>query len=357
MDNSPFFSIVMPVYNVEKYLGEAVKSITEQTFDDFELILVDDCSPDASGKICDELSDGDDRFKVIHLPKNGGLSNARNVGIDNSTGKYIFFMDSDDIIDSNLFKLVYESLQKNTADVVVFGLEEDYFDKNGVLSKKYVLTYGKELLLNDTEDVRAEVIHLEDKTFYGYAWNKFFNLEKIKEAGARFENITLIEDILFNVTVFYHVNSLNILNIAPYHYMKRINGSLTNKFVPDYFKLHNQRVQMIYDQYIQWNKCTDEVKTILANIYARYIFSAMQRNCDKRSGMSKKDRRLWLSELFSEELFNELLPYMNSSGLLGIIEKFLINKNAFLCLFMGKLIYIVKEKLPIIFASAKQSRK
>lgn len=167
----------------------------------------------------------------------------------------------------------------------------------------------------------------------------------------------MIEDIKFNVQVFQKVSSVNILNATPYHYMKRIDGSLTNKFVADYYELHRQRVSMIYEQYKGWNMCTDEVKNKLANIYVRYIFSALQRNCDERAGLSVVGRVKWLNKLFKEELFVELIPFAKSdSKLLAIMIVLLQSKYKLLCLILGRVIYIVKNKLPILFSKVKQVR-
>ena len=109
-------SVIVPVYNVEKYLTKCVDSIMNQTYKDLEIILVDDGSTDNSGKICDEYVKKDKRFKVIHK-KNGGLSDARNVGIKNSTGEYLSFIDSDDYIDNDMIECLYNACIKNNADI------------------------------------------------------------------------------------------------------------------------------------------------------------------------------------------------------------------------------------------------
>ena len=109
----PKVSVVVPVYNAEKYIDRCIDSILSQTFEDFELILVDDGSPDKSGKICDNYAAKDNRVKVIHK-QNGGVSTARNVGIENSTGEYIMFVDSDDYIDNQMLEVL---LQKTSDDV------------------------------------------------------------------------------------------------------------------------------------------------------------------------------------------------------------------------------------------------
>lgn len=351
-------SVVMPVYNVEKHLKKAVQSVLDQSFKNFEIILVDDCSPDKSGEICDGLaSEHPEIITVLHLEENGGLSNARNKGFELVKGDYVFFMDSDDTVAADLFERVISGLEKNPADVTVFGICEEYYDSKDELSYTKDITFGSNELISDINELRKTVIELEKKTLYGYAWNKIYKTDILRDSSIIFENITLIEDITFNVKLFYHIKSLNILDAAPYNYKKRIDGSLTNKFVKDYFELHKTRVEIIYKQYETWGLCGDEVKTALANIYSRYIFSALQRNFDRRSEMSGADRKRWIKELFEDELFKKLSPYMTSDNrIVSVLNSLLKSENAAACLFTGGFIYTVKEKLPIVFAKAKQNR-
>ena len=124
----PWISVVMPVYNVEKHLKKAVHSILDQSIQDFEIILVDDHSPDGCPSLCEKFAASDERIRVIHHEVNRGLSMARNTGLKEAKGKYIWFMDSDDYVDDGLFEMVKESLKRNPAEIVVFGLTEDYYD-------------------------------------------------------------------------------------------------------------------------------------------------------------------------------------------------------------------------------------
>ncbi|WBW98616.1 glycosyltransferase family 2 protein [Oceanirhabdus sp. W0125-5] len=121
-------SIVVPVYNVERYLRKCISSILEQSFKDFELILVDDGSTDNSGRICDEYKEKDSRIKVIHQ-ENSGLSAARNIGIQTSEGKYITFIDSDDFIHPNMLEVLYNNLHTNKADISICDYNIVYEDK------------------------------------------------------------------------------------------------------------------------------------------------------------------------------------------------------------------------------------
>ena len=124
----PKISIIVPVYNVEKYLEKCVRSILAQTFTDFELILVDDGSPDSSGAMCDQFAEQDQRVKVIHK-ENGGLSDARNAGIEIATGEYLGFVDSDDYIADDMYELLYTNIVKEDADLSICGIYDVYEGK------------------------------------------------------------------------------------------------------------------------------------------------------------------------------------------------------------------------------------
>ena len=131
-DHSPLISVIMPVYKVEPYLPSAVESVLAQTFQDFELILVDDESPDNCPALCDAYARQYEQVQVLHKPKNEGLGAARNTGAAVARGRYLYYMDSDDWIDQDLFERVSASIQTYPAKVIMIGLLEEYYE-NGVL--------------------------------------------------------------------------------------------------------------------------------------------------------------------------------------------------------------------------------
>ncbi len=130
----PFFTVVMPAYGVEKYLKKAVDSIRNQTFEDWELIIVEDGSPDRTGELADRLAGKDSRIQAVHHEKNKGLSEARNTGIRHAKGKYIWFMDPDDSVEKSLLQDVWKAQQENPARLTVFGHVEEYYEKDGSFS-------------------------------------------------------------------------------------------------------------------------------------------------------------------------------------------------------------------------------
>ena len=122
------FSVIVPIYKVEKYLPDCVNSILNQTYKDFELLLVDDGSPDNCPQMCDDFALKDSRIRVIHK-KNGGLVSARNIGIKNAKGKYICYVDGDDTVDEKLLESIYkEILIKNNPDIIIFGIVKNFAD-------------------------------------------------------------------------------------------------------------------------------------------------------------------------------------------------------------------------------------
>ncbi len=125
---NPKISVIVPVYNVEKYLARCIDSLLAQSFTDYELILVDDGATDSSGKICDDYAEKDPRIRVIHK-ENGGLSDARNKGTQEASGEYIIFIDSDDFIEENALELLLSLIMKNFADIAVGGIYNCYENK------------------------------------------------------------------------------------------------------------------------------------------------------------------------------------------------------------------------------------
>lgn len=356
----PYFSIVMPVYNGEKYIEKMIEGIRKQTFTDWELIVMDDCSTDRSAELVQKAAAKDERIRLFSMEKNNGVSAARNRGIEMAYGHYLWLADADDSVDADLLEKVQDSLQKNPAKLVVFGLIEEYYDEDNNYRYSHKISHGDKYF-RTKEELRPEMILLEQETLYGYPWNKVYDLDYLKERRFQFSDYNtakFIEDIKFNIEYCMDIDSLNILSFCPYHYAKRVQGNLTNEFAKDYFKFHRRRIELLLDQYKYWNLCSREIKAVLGGLYGRYILSALQRNCDRRSGMSHAMRYKWCRALFCDGLFCELMPHAKAkeSRALNLVLKLLRRENAFLCLFMGRGVYMIRNKLPMIYSRAKSKR-
>lgn len=168
-------SVIIPVFNVEEYLGRCVESVAIQTYKNIEIILVDDGSTDACPQICETYAKKDDRIRVIHK-KNEGLSSARNVGLDISQGKYIFFVDSDDFIAPHMFEILMNRIKYYNADVAI--CEFIRVDTKGQIVGKSIISHKEEVWSG--RELLAKNI-LEKKNQYVVAWNKLYKRDIFKE--------------------------------------------------------------------------------------------------------------------------------------------------------------------------------
>ena len=356
MENTPFFSVVIPIYNSEKYLQDAVESILHQDFDDFQVVLVDDCSSDASREICTALQEKDERVQTVFLEKNGGASHARTVGLQSTRGKYILFMDADDALCDSLFSKAYTEASACSPDVILFDAEEVYLHADGTEYNRVAVRYPQKRLFTPSE-VQKEVISIEKTTLFGYLWNKFYSADLLRRSNIPFADIPLNEDFKFNIDIFPYVASLSALGVCGYRYYKRDNQSLTCRFVQNYFELQTVRIQYLLDFHTHLNICSDAVLETLCAIYVRSVYSALQRNMDSRANMKRKAQKNWLIAQYHSDLYQTLLPYAKPEGKLqAVMSNALQKKNTVLVFGIARAVYLVKEKFPVLFSKLKQNR-
>lgn len=224
-------SVIVPVYNVERYLDRCISSIVNQTYRELEIILIDDGSPDNCPIICDEWAKKDSRIRVIHK-ENGGLGMARNTGIENASGKYIFFFDSDDFVELSTVEKCVCSALENNSDVVLFGFCEAF--ENGdikpldVTDRNSVYT-GEEILNRLLPDLLMNTYGLNIS-----ACAKMFRLDTIKQNSVRFrsERAIISEDTFFTIELFKVVSVASVVPECLYYYHKT-DGSLTRTYRAD----------------------------------------------------------------------------------------------------------------------------
>ncbi len=226
-------SIIIPVYKVEKYLEKCIESVLKQTYTNLQIILVDDGSPDNCGKICDEYAKKDPRIEVIHKV-NGGLSDARNVGIAKAKGKYIGFVDSDDYIKEDMYEILINLIKEYDADVSICNL--------------YDVIDGKEYIRNNENGIqeysRLEILKevLLDKNIQSYAWNKLYKKELFDEI--KYPIGKKYEDIGTTFYVFEKCNKIVVTSESEYYYLKRSDSlvnNVTESTVLDYTDIIIQR--------------------------------------------------------------------------------------------------------------------
>ena len=203
-------SVIVPIYNVEPYLRRCIDSIINQTYENLEIILVDDESPDNCGQICDDYAKKDTRIKVIHK-KNGGLSDARNVGLEVCTGDFISFVDSDDWIELNTYEIMMKSMNEYNADMVVSNI--NYVYKNKVESK-----YSEDKIrCFNKEEAMKELI--KDGLVQAVVWNKLY--KRVFIDNLRFKVGKLNEDEFFTYKICAKAERIVYIPEALYQYRQR----------------------------------------------------------------------------------------------------------------------------------------
>lgn len=223
--NNCLFSVIIPVFNAEKYLVNCIESILNQSYENFELLLVNDGSSDNSGYICDTYAEKDKRVKVFHT-SNFGVSSARNLGLQNSSGEYILFVDADDWIEDGYILDFYNSIINYNFDLIVSGYHHD----NLILKTNVIKSAIKEeAIIND--DIAKILTHLEDGNLLSSVWGKLFKKELIDDCKLVFDTkISFGEDTLFTWSYLIHINSISVLGCIGYHYIQNNNlSSLTYK--------------------------------------------------------------------------------------------------------------------------------
>ena len=258
-------SIVVPVYNVEKYLNKCIDSILNQTKNNFELILVNDGSTDSSGDICDEYKLKYPNIEVIHK-NNGGLSSARDAGIYAASGEYIMFVDSDDWIEPNTIEILNGVIAENKYDVIIYGLFMDFeinnFESYAIVAQDKVYN-SIELYLNEFEMYRSS-------TLFGYAWNKLYKLNIIKMNKLEFGEYVYPEDVYFNFKILPYCNNIRVVNKSLYHYIHRERETLS-KLKRDTLLVSNQ----VYDKTVEFLKMNNSYEVNEIYVNTTYLESIM----------------------------------------------------------------------------------
>lgn len=216
-------TVVLSVYNTGKYLHKAMDSLLNQTFKDYEIIIVDDGSTDGSSETCDKEAENRQGVRVFHK-KNGGLSSARNYGIEHAKGQYIIFPDPDDWVEPDYLEKLIKIRTESNADLSVCG----FFDEMG--NKRRIWNEGNPSCVLDT--AKALEMLMKPNGFCGYAWNKLYNLDVIRDNNLRFDtDLGMVQDLHFAVRYFQCIKTVAYNPIPLYHY-NHDSGGVTASYSP-----------------------------------------------------------------------------------------------------------------------------
>ncbi len=280
-------TVVVSIYNVEKYLDRCIQSLMQQTYKDFELLLVDDGSPDQCPQMCDEWEKKDTRITVYHKT-NGGLSSARNYGIEHAKGEYIIFPDPDDWVESDYLERLVTLKNEYQADLSICG----YYLGNSMLES------CTSIAVLNTRDALEQL--MMPRSFCGFAWNKLYNMDIIIKNDLRFDlELGMVQDLHFNVRYFQLCDSIAYDPHPLYHYSIDT-GGVTSRYTPltprkiSGLVTYQKIAQLVHGKYpsVEEYAYSSLCKMCLDDIYVYY-----------KSGMKSKETL--------EKLTNTFLEYRN----------------------------------------------
>lgn len=248
----PCVSIIVPIYNIEEYLQQCIESLVSQTYENLQIILVDDGSIDHSGELCDQFAEADKRIITIHK-ENGGLTSARKAGIETAQGEYVMVVDGDDWLDVNTVEQCVTAALANHSDCVMFGYIREYGDnsiENQLFENDFVYNCkeSKEKIFRRLiGPIGTELNHPEKLDNFGTICMKLYKYETIRKGKFVSEReIGTNEDTVFNIYALRQCSSITYINKCFYHYRKTNQQSITMKYKPDLCNKWDKMYQEFY---------------------------------------------------------------------------------------------------------------
>lgn len=294
-------SIIMPIYNAEKYLSEAIESVLNQTYVDFELLLINDMSNDNSKEICKVYSKKDDRIVLLeNNSENHGPGSTRNIGLDYANGEYLYFMDADDWVDEELLQCAVDRMQETDADIVQFGAIYERNNKKG--SEQYYWK-GKDILTKD--EIKKDYFYYR-KENRNSLWMHLFRSRVVKDI--RFENIIIGEDISYIMDALCKAEKIAYITKALYHY-RYVEGSTSHCWIKNTIDCR----EIIWKHQLSFLKSFpgDMDKMVYVKVaYDSYIWAIYQlsSNLCTLSYIEKKRELLKFEEKIEFDKYREMYP-------------------------------------------------
>ncbi len=301
--NEPLISVIVPIFKVERYLKKCIESIINQTYSNLQIILIDDGSPDKCGKICEKYAAKDNRIQVVHK-ENGGLSDARNVGISIAKGEYIGFVDSDDYLENNMYEYLFNLLNLHNADVSICNFY------NVIEGKQKINNIDDGIKIYNKVDILKEI--LLDETIQSYAWNKLY--KKSLFNNIKYPVGKTYEDIGTTFYILENCNKVAVTGKPLYNYVKRKNSIvnvISEKTIIDYIELVIKRYKYINENYSELENYNNKyllkiLKTAYMDISKLVTISLdLQEKYNELRELTKTIEEEYKKNNFDKELLDE----------------------------------------------------
>ena len=313
----PFVSFVVPVYNAERTIVRCVNSLVSQTFDDVEILLVNNCSTDSSLQICKDFSEKYSRVRTFDIAEKG-VSVARNKGIEESLGEFISFVDADDWIDSNVCEIFARLNKKNHYDLFCYSAQ---YHKNSKTTKSFLFAEDIEHFSQEQkEELQIKILapqapefeYKVNTRFAGAVWGKFYKREILLRQNLRFSKETIIsEDVLFNTFALDLFTSIGYSSKCFYHYEQQT-GSAQNKYRPNSDKYFGFVINQIQG-WLKWTNKSQKYVDAANCLFVHYLFGVLKEDVFHKDNLSSvKGKIQQLNNALNNPVFADILQKSNS---------------------------------------------
>lgn len=344
----PLFSIIIPLFNAEKYIYKNITSILEQSFRDFELIIVNDSSTDKSLNIVKSF---DDKRINIYTKINEGTSKARNFGLKHAKGDYIFFIDADDYIEPNALEKYYKIINEYNPDLII----------NGFFSETYNSCYMDKICMdnkfyNDRNSLKDDLVILYKNHLLYNVWNKLFKKDIIKNKNLRFKDICFGEDMIFVQDYIKCCKSVYNIEACLYHYVREIKNSITTSFIPNLLNIRINENKVLSNFFGNFGIKKEEYVDFIAKRYIERTLGCIE-NVHRDKFLSFKEKYSETSNIiYCKETQYYLDIYKTNNKVIKIILKMYKFKSPLPVYLVGFGFHFIKSFNPTLFNKIKNKR-
>ena len=352
----PSVSVIIPIYNGQKWIDSCLTSVINQDFTDFEVLLINDGSTDGTEEILRYWSAKDSRI-IVYNVQNRGAAEARNYGLSKAKGKYVYFCDIDDSIDNSTLSNAYDALTKSNADMSIFGYYMEMVDANDnvLCSKEYTLGRKAEFIFS--REYIDVILELWDKSLMYNLVNRLFKKAIIDKNNIRFRNMVLGEDMEFCSRHITFCNKVVVLPECYYHYVRERKNSVTSSYREDWFNLRLAEYDYLIDYFKTNDLFNENVEEFLNRRFLERTLGCIQAEMSKENTKSFLQKKEAINTIINNKKVKEAFNNAKfTSGKSKVMMALLKNGNIWLNSLMGICVSLIKENASSVFFKLKVNR-
>ncbi len=352
----PKISIIIPAYNVDRYVRRAIESIQHQTLEDYEVLVVDDGSTDRTGQILDAMAARDIRITVIHQ-ENGGAPAARNNALDRARGEYVMFFDADDWAEPRMLEDMYAFASQNRLELAVAGFYIDTYYGDGEDQHTSEVKACENRVYTTQHDFRSDAFKLFDANQLYPPWNKLFLRARIEELGLRFKP-TFWDDFPYVLDYVRDVERVGVMQRPYYHFIRQRSESETTRWRPDMYAKREEEHGWMLDLYEHWGLDGDAASVeMIQRRYIERLIGCIENVCNPKCTLTQAEKLEQIRQMICTKRTEVACAVARPrTKMMQMMIAPIKAQNAALCLQEGRFISFVKRHSTRVFATLKANR-